>query len=97
MKNKRKINLYVDHLNKNVFPSIDFAKLQNSYETDMNYAKETLTKLHQAMISVYGGTTFQEHEDNDGMILVPGVVRGKESGSVCLALLALDINSAGEH
>lgn len=90
---------YIDHINRHILPFIDYNKLQNSYETDMVYAKGVLNQLHEDMVSFYGGESLNEYDlgGDDGFVIIPGIVRGKESGKLCLALLELDLSSSGEH
>jgi len=91
------IDRYIEHLNRHILPFIDYVKLQESYETDMTYAKGVLTHLHEAMASIYGSERLGAHHGDEGFVVIPGVVRGMESGSMCLALLDLDLSSSGEH
>lgn len=97
MNEKSKTDQYIDHLNSHILPFIDYSELQTSYDTDMVYAKGILNRLHDAMISIYGGEQLGRMDEDDGFVVIPGVVRGRESGNVCLALLELDISSSGEH
>lgn len=97
MEQKNAVDRYVDYLNKHILPKIDFNKLQKSYKTDMVYAKETLGQLHDAMMTCYGSEHLDEFSGDEGFVLVPRLVRGKETGNVCLALLDLDLSSSGEH
>jgi hypothetical protein len=93
-----KTERYIEQLNAHILPLIDYSELQNSYETDMEYAKGVLNRLHEAMVEVYGSETLnEENVDEDGFVVVPGVVRGMESEKICLALLELDLSSSGEH
>jgi len=92
-----KADQFIDHINSNILPFIDYAKLQESYNTDMTYAKGVLNRLHEAMTEVYGGMHLDEYTADDGFVVIPGVVRGKETKNICLALLDLDLTSSGEH
>jgi hypothetical protein len=97
MNDKSMADKYVDYLNENILPVIDYGKLHTSYGTDMVYAKGVLNVLHEAMVKIYGGERLDCDYLDDGYVVVPGVVRGRESGNVCLALLDLDLSSSGEH
>jgi len=97
MNEKNPIEQYIENINENILPFIDYAKLQASYSSDMVYAKGVLNSLHEAMIESYGGINLDEDSGDDGFVVIPGVVRGKESGSMALALLDLDLSSSGEH
>lgn len=98
MSKKSKTDQYVDYINSDILPHIDYARLQKSYDTDMVYAKEILNRLHESMIDVYGCEYFgRDDGDEDGFVVVPGVVRGDESGKLCIVLLDIDLSSSGEH
>jgi len=94
---KNKTDIYVDCINKHILQSVDYSELQKSYDTDMLYAKTILNKLHDAMIKVYGGEQLGEYDGDDGIVIIPGIVRGRESGKMCVVLLDIDISSSGEH
>ena len=98
MNDKSKTDQYVDYINSHILPFIDYYELQASYDTDMVYAKGILNRLHGAVSAVYGGERLGENEsDSDGFVIIPGVVRGRDSGKICVALLELDLSSSGEH
>jgi len=63
----------------------------------MVYAKGILNRLHNAMVAVYGSERLEEQDGNDGFVVVPGVLRGRDSKNMCLALFELDLFSSGEH
>lgn len=93
--NKRK--QYIDHINAKILPHIDYFKLQKSYETDMTYAKGILNRFHEAMLTVYGGECLDYLGEGDAFAVIPGVIQGRESGKLCLALLEFDLSSHCEH
>jgi len=97
MSDKSKPDLYIDHINSHILPFIDYGVLDKSYSTDMIYAKGILNRLHEAMITIYGSERIGEHSSDDGFVVIPGIVRGRESGTLGLALLDLDLSSSGEH
>lgn len=75
---------YIDYINKNILPYIDYNRLQESYGTeDKSYAKMTLYTLHEAARQIYGPALFC-HGGLD-FALVPGVISSRENGNVCLA------------
>ncbi|MEG0036490.1 MAG: hypothetical protein RR743_07500 [Oscillospiraceae bacterium] len=91
------MNFYVDYINRNVLPKINYNRLQADYETaDKAYAKSVLNALHQGALAVYGTETFDE-DAAGGYVLLPGVVQSKSTGNLCIALLELDLQSSGEH
>jgi hypothetical protein len=97
MADKSKTDQYVDYINSHILPFIDYYELQASYDTDMAYAKGILNRLHEAMITVYGGERLDEGGGDEGFVVIPGVARGRDSGKICVALLDLDLSSSGEH
>lgn len=94
-----KCNLYIDFINENILPKINYEKLQNSCKTEEKaYAKGVLNLLYKAMVKIYDGDIILPDSNNDdNFAVVPGVVRGKNTGDICIALLGLDLDSSGEH
>ena len=73
----------------------DFKLLNMSCNSEnTSYAAEKLLAMHQAFEEVYGEGYVDE---SYGMIMMPAVVRGRESGIQALALVTLDLESSGEH
>lgn len=97
MSEKSKLEQYVDDINAHILPFIDYDRLQTSYDTDMDYAKGVLNRLHEAMKNAYGGERLGEWDGDEGFVMIPGIVRGRENGNMCIALLDLDLSSSGEH
>lgn len=92
-----KMNLYVDYINKNVLPKINYDRLQADYGTEEKaYAKSVLNALHKGVSEVYGTEAFGR-ETAGGYVLLPGVVQSQSTGNVCVVLLELDLQSSGEH
>lgn len=88
---------YVDYINENILPNIDYELLQASYQSeDKSYAKSILNALHKAAIEQYGTNYFDGHDGNE-YVLLPGVVRGKKTGNMGIVLLEIDLLSSGEH
>jgi len=88
---------YVDYIDKNILPVINYNKLQASYSSDMVYAKTILNLLHKAMVKIYGGESFELNSGDEEFVVIPGVVRGIKSGNMVIVLLELDLSSSGEH
>ena len=91
------VDRFIKHINKHILPFIDYAKLQKSYDADMVYAKGILNRLHEAMIESYGSERLDELSGEEGFVVIPGIVHGRESKNISLALLDLDLSSSGEH
>ena len=97
MENDSLMNFYVDYINKNVLPKINYDRLQADYDTaEKTYAKSVLNALHQGVVAVYGTETFDRNIAGS-YVLLPGVVQSKSTGNLCIALLELDLQSSGEH
>jgi hypothetical protein len=79
-----KQQVFVDYLNNSVFPSLDFSRLEQSYNTDLVYAKEILGQLHKAMITAYGSGYLNESDGDDGFVMLPGVLQSKKSNRFVL-------------
>jgi hypothetical protein len=94
-----KTKKFIEHINEHILPFIDYNRLQQSYETDMEYAKGVLNKLHIAMIEVYETEYFDRDFEgsDDGIIVVPGVALGKESEELRIGFFDIDLESSGEH
>ena len=88
---------YIDFINENILPFVDYERLHTSYRTDIVYAKGVLNLLHEAMIKVYGDEYLDRHDGDEGFVTIPGVIKGTKTGNICLALLDLDLSSSGEH
>ena len=95
--NDYKMNFYVDYINRNVLNRINYARLQEDYQTEEKaYAKSVLDALHQGVLEVYGTETFDRDTLEEGFVLLPGVLQSREKSNVCIALLELDLSSSGE-
>lgn len=93
-----KMNIYVDYINRNVLDRIDYARLQEDYQTkEKSYAKSVLNVLHRGILGSYGTEVFDRDTLEEGFVLLPGVLQCRENGNVCIALLELDLSSSGEH
>ena len=91
---EKKEQEFIDRINE-ILGKTDFLLLNTSCNTEnTSYAAETLLAMHQAFEEVYGEGYVDE---SYGMIMVPAVVRGRESGIQALALVTLDLESSGEH
>lgn len=85
---------YIERLNT-LLPTVDFAKLDRSCNSKKaEYAKEILKQMHDLFVDVYQMDSLDyEYEFVD----VPAVIRGRNTGHLCLGLVTLDIQSSGEH
>ena len=91
---ENKMNTYIDKVNS-IIKHVDFGVLNVSCNLgNPIYAQNILLDLHKAFEEVYGeGYVDPENE----MVLMPAVIRGEESGIQTLALVTVDLMSAGEH
>lgn len=95
-----KLEQYIDYINEHILPFIDFNELDRSYQTaEKEYAKGILNLLHTAMLEQYGDTrlTCGHGDVQEEYAVVPGVVQGKKTGEIAIALLGIDLLSSGEH
>lgn len=91
---EKKEQEFIDKINE-ILGKTDFLLLNTSCNTEnTSYAAETLLAMHQAFEEVYGEGYVDEKY---GMVMMPAVVRGRESGIQTLALVTLDLASSGEH
>jgi len=95
---ENKMDKYIDFINENILPYIDYRLLGQSCEIlkDKSYAKAVLNELTVAARNIYGSTVRAEYNDDD-FILVPGIVQSKHAKILCIALLELDLSSSGER
>lgn len=95
-----KLEQYIDYINEHILPFIDYNALDRSYQTEeKEYAKGILNRLHTAMLEQYGDTrlTCGHGDMQEEYAVVPGVVQGKKTGEIAIALLGIDLLSSGEH
>ncbi len=91
---EKKEQEFIDKVNE-ILETIDFKQLNMSCNSeDTSYAAEKLLAMHQTFEEVYGEGYVDE---SYGMVMMPAVVRGRESGIQALALVTLDLESSGEH
>jgi hypothetical protein len=96
MDNKNLQRASIKNLNE-ILTNIDFAKLDVSCNTDEDsYAKETLKKMHDAFVEIYG----TDYIDSDyEFVEIPAVIRGRLPGisdSASLLLTSSLSESIGE-
>ena len=85
---------FIDKINE-ILEKTDFKLLNMSCNSEnTSYAAEKLFAMHQAFEEVYGEGYVEE---GYGMVMMPAVIRGRESGIHALALVTLDLESSGEH
>lgn len=91
---EKKEQEFIDKVNV-ILETTDFKLLNMSCNSEnTSYAAEKLLAMHQAFEEVYGEGYVDE---SYGMVMMPAVVRGRESGIQALALVTLDLESSGEH
>lgn len=80
---------------REIVKDIDFLELNVSCNCmDTAYASEKLLALHKAFEEVYGEGYVDE---SYGMVTMPAVIHGRDSGIYALALVSIDLESSGEH
>mgnify|MGYP003254028143 FL=1 len=85
---------FIDKINE-ILEKTDFKLLNMSCNSEnTSYAAEKLFAMHQAFEEVYGEGYVEE---GYGMVMMPAVIRGRESGIHALAVVTLDLESSGEH
>lgn len=88
-----KTEQFIDKLNR-ILSDLDFHKLDQSCNgSDPSYAKEILSKMHDAFISIYGDTTLGMEEE---FVTVPCIFQSKDTGYLTLGVADIDLSSAGE-
>ncbi|MDJ0305660.1 MULTISPECIES: hypothetical protein [Dehalobacter] len=96
MDNNELQTVYIEKLNKDILPKLDFKKLHESYNSsDKQYAKEVLKSLHDAFIQVYQTDYLTDREFE--FVLVPAVIKAQKTGDVSIGIVTLDIGSSSEH
>ena len=85
---------YIDKVNTEVIPCIEWVGMKNAYKyDDMSVPTDLLRMLHEKFLEVYG----TDHLDSSaGMITVPGLVQAAD-GNIYPALLDIDASASGEH
>ena len=85
---------FINKINE-ILEKTDFKLLNMSCNSEnTSYAAEKLFAMHQAFETVYGEGYVDEAY---GMVMMPAVVCGRDSGIRTLALVTLDLESSGEH
>lgn len=91
---EKKKQEFIDKINE-ILNKADFQLLNMSCNSEnTSYAAEKLLAMHLVFEEVYGEGYVDE---NYGMVMMPAVIRGRESGIQALALVTLDLESSGEH
>lgn len=91
---ERKEQKFIDKVNW-ILKTTDLKELHASCNSrNTAYAAVKLLELHRAFEDVYGKNYVDE---SYGMITVPGIVRGRNTGMHDIALLIIDLESSGEH
>lgn len=90
-------NKFLDLINKDVLPKIDYKKLGESYTNDFEYAKEVFSILQDSFASVYGHKDLDVLSETIDYIYVPTIIQSRETRGICVGIIALDLMSSGEH
>lgn len=88
---------FIQHLNKEMLPRIDYKKLGQSYEGDMAYAKEVFDKITACFYKSYGCTSLDELGEKVEFAYVPAIIESQKAGNICIGIITLDLMSSGEH
>lgn len=94
-----KVTEYFNNLNIRLAEdNVDIEKVVASYKTeDMIEAKKLLKSLTEEFKETYDVETIDEMvDDEDELVYIPAVIRGKESGAICVGLILVDLQSSGE-
>lgn len=85
---------FADRINE-ILNKMDFRLLNMSCNSEnTSYAAEKLLQMHQTFEEVYGeGCVDRSY----GAVMMPAVIRSRESGIHALALVTLDLKSSGKH
>lgn len=85
---------YIERLNT-LLKTVDFTRLDRSCNSKGDaYAREILKQMHDLFTEVYRTDSLDyEYEFVD----VPAVIRGRNTGHICLGAVTLDLQSSGEH
>ncbi len=79
-----------------ILENVDFVRLMKSANgQDQTYAQDTLKQLHQAFVDTYGTDCITDRKL--GFIEVPAIIRGRNHGEIFVGLIAIDLESSGEH
>lgn len=86
--------VYIERMNT-LLKTVDFTRLDRSCNSKNNaYACGILKQMHDLFKEVYQTDSLDyEYEFVD----VPAVIRGRNTGHLCLGLVTLDLQSSGEH
>lgn len=94
MGNKNLQDAFIKSIN-GILTDIDFAKLDVSCNSEEDsYAKETLEKMHDAFVEIYGTDYLDSVYE---FVELPAVIRGRGTGHIGLGIVTLDLQSSGEH
>ena len=89
-----KVERYIDKVNE-ILSNLDFVRLEKSCNgTDKSYAKDTLSKLHNEFVSIYGDSPLGR---DDEFVAVPCVIRNRQTGYTLLGIVDIDLSASGEH
>lgn len=94
MDNEKLQIAYIEKLDA-LLSTVDFSRLDKSCNSNNDeYAKEILKQMHDLFVEVYR----TENLDSDyEFVQLPAVIQGRNTGHIGLGLIALDLQSSGEH
>lgn len=77
----------------------DFEKIANSYNSEEKIeAKELLKTMHRVFCEVHKTDCVDKlNENGEDMFYLPAVIKSRETGKLCIALVLVDTQSSGEH
>lgn len=86
---------FIDEVNK-VLAGVHLKQLDESLNgKGMEYAKEIISRIHQAFISVYGMECL--YEGVCEFVQMPAIICGRNTGHLALGVVTIDMESSGEH
>lgn len=94
-----KVTEYFNNLNIRLAEdNVDIKKVVASYTTDdMLEAKKLLKSLTEEFKETYDVETIDEMvDDGEEFVYIPAVIKGEESGAICIGLIFADLQSSGE-
>ncbi len=93
-KSEKLIDQYLEKVNKEVIPCIEWVGMKNAYKySNMDVPTDLLKMLHEKFVETYGSNFVGS---DMGFVVVPGLAKVAD-GSIYPVLLTLDTVSSGEH
>lgn len=86
---------FAEYVNREVLSAVDWKRLKESYIAhDYGYMKELLKEMTDKFRELYSSDELSEDME---FVLVPAVIRVRESGNLYAGIVQLDLESSGEH